>query len=196
MRILGFSFCIIASLAATASAVCAPKISTKSTKFDVSGATGAAILQDLDRRGPKHGFMTRAIAQTRYTMNSEADWKHDGTNCVVTRPLVRLDITYIYPNLAGPVPPALRARWHGFMASVKKHEETHGRIARDMAVAAEAAIGQMKVKDGKSCGRFHAEMKRKVASIVAEYEQRQRSFDAVEHKDGGHIQSIIKKLTN
>ena len=194
MRVLAFSLCVLTSLAATCGAMATPKISTKSTKFNVSGSNGAELMRDMDRRGPKHGFMTRAIAQTRYTMNSEADWKHDGTFCVTTRPRIRLDITYIYPNLAGPVSPELRSRWGRFMNEVREHEESHGRLARDMALAAENAVSRLKVKDSKGCGRFHAEMKRKVATIVAEYERRQRNFDAVEHKDGGHIQGIISKL--
>lgn len=196
MRVFAFSCCIVASLAATVAAFAAPKVTTKSTKFNVSGTSGEALLRDLDRRGPKHGFMTRAIAQTRYTMNSEADWKHEGGHCVVTKPLVRLDITYIYPQLSTPVPPALKSRWQRFMASVTRHEEKHGAIAREMAHAAEKAIGGLRVRDGKACSRFQAEMKRRVASVVAEYERRQRTFDAVEHKSGGPIEGIIKKLVN
>lgn len=194
MRVLAFLFCILGSALCAAAALAAPKVTIKSTKFDVSGKTGAAILRDLDRRGPKHGFMTRAIAQTRYTMNSEADWKHEDGVCFVTRPLVNLDITYIYPNLKGPVPADLNARWRRFMASVTKHEEMHGRIAREMAVAAERAVGKIRVKDGRNCGAFQAELKRTVAAIVANYEQRQRDFDTAEHKDGGPIEGIIKRL--
>lgn len=194
MRFLACSCCLLALLGLTAPSQAGPKVSSKTTTFAISGASGERILSELERKGPKHGFTSRAIAQTRYTMNSEADWKHADGICAVTRPAVRLDITYIYPRVTGDVPGPLRSRWQRFMAGITKHEEHHGRLAREMAVEADRAISGLKVRDGKSCGRLRAEMKRVVAAVVDRYEARQRQFDVVEHRSGGNVEGLVRSL--
>jgi predicted secreted Zn-dependent protease len=195
MRPLAYSCCFLAALAFVSPCRAGAKVSVKTTSFAISGASGETILNELERKGPKHGFMSRAIAQTRYTMNSEAlAWRHDKGVCIVTKPSVRLDITYIYPKVNGGMSGEMRSRWQRFMAGVTKHEETHGRLAREMAHAVDKAISGLRVKDGKGCGKLHTEMKRVVNLVVADYEARQRRFDAVEHKSGGNIEGLIRKL--
>jgi predicted secreted Zn-dependent protease len=195
MRSLAYSCCFLAAVAFVSPCRAGAKVSVKTTTFPISGVSGETILNELERKGPKHGFMSRAIAQTRYTMNSDAlAWRHDNGVCVVTKPSVRLDITYIYPKVSGSMSGAMRARWQRFMAGVTKHEEVHGRLARQMAHAADKAISGLRVKDGKGCTRLHTEMKRVVNLVVADYEARQRRFDAVEHKSGGNIEGLIRKL--
>jgi len=195
MRPVAYSCCFLAALAFVSPCRAAPKVSVKTNTFSISGASGETILKELERKGPKHGFMSRAIAQTRYTMNSDAqEWRHDNGVCAVTKPSVRLDITYIYPKVNDTMSGAMRGRWQRFMSGVTKHEQTHGRLAREMAQAAESAILSLRVKDGASCTKLRAELKRVVNLVVADYEKRQRTFDAVEHKGGGNIEGLIRRL--
>lgn len=194
MRLLACSCCFLALLGAITPCKAAPKVSSRTTSFPISGETGDALLRQLEQKGPKHGFTSRAIAQTRYTMKSEADWVHSDGMCKVTRPQVRLDINYIYPDVKGEVSGPLRSRWQRFMAGIRKHEEQHGRIAREMAAEADRTIAGLTVSDGKSCGKLRGEMKRVVAAIVARYEARQRQFDVVEHSSGGNIEGLVKRL--
>ena len=172
----------------------APKVTVKTTTFSISGTSGTAIMAALDRKGPKHGFMSRAIAQTRYEMNSEAEWTHRDGWCMVTKPAVVIDITYVYPKLTGPVPSTLQQRWQAFMAGVTRHEKVHGRLAKEMAFAAEKALSKVRVRDDKDCRRFSAEMKRAVNAVVTDYERRQVAFDDAEHKPGSSIDRLIRKL--
>lgn len=197
MSRLAYPAAALFALMLCGAAQAAPKVSVKSTSYAVSGKTGAAILADLERKGPRHGFLTRAIAQTHYKMNAEADWKHEGGKCRVTRPLVRLDITYVYPRLSDAVAASVKQKWNRFMAGVVKHEEVHGRIATEMARAAHDALATIRVKgDGRGCERLRREMKRVVNAVVADYEKRQRRFDQVEHKDGGNIEGLVARLIN
>ena len=94
MRRVAFPFCVFVCLG-WHQAVAAPKVTVKTNTFDISGKTGIELLRELDRRGPKHGFLTRAIAQTRYQLNSSAEYRFSRGTCAVVRPNVRLDITYI-----------------------------------------------------------------------------------------------------
>lgn len=194
MRLFACSCCFLALLGFVAPSKAAPKVTSRTTTFPISGPTGDALLKELERKGPKHGFTSRAIAQTRYTMNSEAEWNHARGVCAVTRPMVRLDITYIYPEVKGETSDPLRGRWQRFMAGIRKHEEQHGRLAREMAAEADKTIAGLKVQDGKACGKLRAEMKRVVAAIVGRYEARQRQFDVVEHKSGGNVEGLVKRL--
>ncbi len=194
MRVIAISCCVLAAMAAISPARAGPKVTSRTTTFPVSGATGEALLKELERKGPKHGFTSRAIAQTRYTMNSEADWTYSGGICSVRRPAVRLDITYIYPRVEGEISPGLRGRWQRFMGGITAHEEHHGRLAREMAGEADRALAGLRVEDGKGCGRLQAEIKRVVATIVARYEARQRQFDVVEHRSGGHVEGLVRRL--
>ena len=58
-------------------------IKTKTTTYSISGKDGNALLDAMDRRGPKHGFLTRAIAQTSYTVSWTVDWKEKAGDCRV-----------------------------------------------------------------------------------------------------------------
>lgn len=195
MRSFALSCCVLAALSCATSARANPKVTVQTSTFPISGASGETILSELERKGPKHGFMSRAIAQTRYTMKSDAlEWRRDNGICSVTKPSVRLDITYIYPKVTGNVSSEMRGRWQRFMAGVTRHEQTHGRMAREMANSADKAISALRVKDGKSCAKLRVEMKRVVNLVVADYEKRQRQFDAVEHKAGGNIEGLIQRL--
>lgn len=186
--------CVVGSLVVAGHASAAPKVTTKTTTFPISGASGKALVGQLERKGPRHGYTSRAIAQTRYTMNTEADWTHADGICAVTKPKVRLDITYIYPRVEGPVSSSLKLRWSAFMSGIRKHEEVHGRIARQMAGEADRAVAGLRVSDGRSCGKLRAQMKRVVAAIVARHEERQRKFDNAEHRGGGNVEGLLKRL--
>ena len=50
------------------------KVTEKTGSYAVAGRSGAALLGAMDRRGPKHGFLTRAIAQTRYAISWTIEW--------------------------------------------------------------------------------------------------------------------------
>ena len=84
---------------------------------------------------PRH----RADALHRVT--GTIDWKEKDGACRVANADGTLSITYTYPQVTGGrCPPTSQRRWARFMAGVRKHEETHGRIARQMVGAAEKSV--------------------------------------------------------
>ena len=50
-------------------------VKTKTGTYYIGGKDGNALLDAMDRLGPKHGFLTHAIAQTSYTIAWDIDWK-------------------------------------------------------------------------------------------------------------------------
>lgn len=186
---------VVGALVAFASAASADiKVSVQKTYYKISGRTGAALLEAMDRSGPKHGFLTRAIAQTRYSVTWKIDWLQSGDTCKVRAAKAGLDIKYMYPRIAGGVPAGLEKRWTRFFAGVRKHEEVHGRIAREMAAAAEKVVLGFSAGNDRSCTRSKREVKRRVEEVYARYEARQLAFDEAEHRDGGNVQRLVSAL--
>ena len=138
-------------------------IKAKTVTYSISGKDGDALLEAMDRRGPKHGFLTRAIAQTRYVVSWDIDWQERDGGCRIANAAAGLSITYTYPAVTSRMSPALQRRWTRFMAGVHRHEETHGRIARQMVNAAEKSISAIGYKNDRSCRKTQAELKKRIA---------------------------------
>ena len=188
-RIVLFGACV----AFAGDAAADVKVSEKTRSYEITGKTGAALLAAMDRRGPKHGFLTRAIAQTRYSVSWTIEWGETRTACRVKKIDGELDIIYTYPSTSG-LPTALDRRWKRFLIGVRKHEKVHGDMARQMARAVEKSIARLSVDNDRGCRRARAEGKRRMAAIYAEYEARQIKFDSREHGDGGRVERLIDAL--
>ena len=169
-------------------------MTVKTRSYVVSGATGAALLGAMDRHGPKHGFLTRAIAQTRYTIAWKMEWGETRTACRVRRVDGELAITYTYPRLEGPISRDLQRRWHRFIRGVQRHEEMHGTLARQMVKQAERSVSKVSIRNDRQCRQARREVKRRIDAIYAEYEMKQVAFDAREHRDGGPVEGLIAAL--
>ena len=183
-----------AACAMASSAAAGVKVGVKTNYYEISGKNGEALIAAMDRKGPKHGFLTRAIAQTRYEVGWDLEWTERAGTCRVRKVAGDLSITYTYPKVSGGMDGALGKRWNRFMGGVRKHEETHGSIARQMVAAAEKAIARISTKNDPGCSRIRNEVKRRVNEIYAEYEAKQIRFDEVEHKDGGNVEKLIVSL--
>ena len=90
--------------------------------------------------------------------------------------------------------PDLKRRWNRFMAGVRKHEETHGRLARQMVDAAEKSVSACPHDDDRRCRKTQAELKKRIAMAYAKYEARQIAFDEVEHAEGGNVEGLVSLL--
>jgi predicted secreted Zn-dependent protease len=182
-----------ACIAAAGQAIAGVKVSERTRNYEVAGQTGATLLAAMDRRGPKHGFLTRAIAQTRYSVSWTIEWGETRTYCRVKSIDGELDITYTYPN-AHKLPPGLERRWARFLAGVRKHERTHGDMARQMTRAVEKSVTKLTITNDPGCRKARAEVKGRMTAIYADYEARQIKFDAREHREGGPVEGLIEKL--
>ncbi|MEP9388811.1 DUF922 domain-containing protein [Mesorhizobium sp. KR9-304] len=188
-RIVLFGACITFAGEAAAGV----KVSETTRTYAVAGGTGAALLAAMDRHGPKHGFLTRAIAQTRYSVAWTIEWGETRTACRVKKIDGALDITYTYPSAHG-LSPVLERRWTRFLAGVKKHEKAHGDMARQMVGAVEKSVARLSVENDRGCRKARTEVKRRTAAIYAQYEARQIQFDVREHRNGGRVEGLIEAL--
>ena len=146
------------------------------------------------KRGPRHGLLSRAIAQTSYRViwNTRAERADGGCRSTSGRPT--LNITYAYPMPPESISPALRARWNRFMVGVRRHEEMHGKIARRMVDEAYRSIRVLRIAGDPTCKTTKRELRRRTQAVYARYEARQEQFDRIEHRDGGKIDRLIMAL--
>lgn len=170
-------------------------VTSRTQAYNISGRTGAALLREMDKRGPKHGFLTRAIAQTGYSVAWTIEWGESAKSCHVNKIDGALAITYTFPRVSGVMSADLKRRWGRFTTGVRKHEETHGALARQMANAAEKSIARLTVPNDPGCRKARAEAKRRMAAVYADYEARQIKFDTKEHRAGGRVEGLIASLT-
>lgn len=176
------------------SALADVNVSIKRKEYAVSGTTGLALLEAMDKRGPKHGFLTRAIAQTGYTVGWEIEWATADGTCRVKKATADLAITYTFPRAPSRMPRDLNRRWTKFMEGVRKHEETHGTLARQMVRTAERKVSAMSTRNDPDCSRSRRAAKRTVSAIYADYEARQVAFDLKEHREGGRVERLVEAL--
>ena len=182
-------------------ALCAPealagtKAVVQTRTYDVVGSSGAALVDAMDSKGPRHGFMTHAIATTAYTVDWNLDAREANGFCRMQRANGTLNLFYTFPRLASPATPALKRRWNRFFAGVRAHEETHGRIARQMMRATEKSITGLRIANDPSCSKARREAQLRIRAVYAEYEAKQNAFDRREHSNGGHVEHLIAALT-
>ncbi|WP_027053386.1 DUF922 domain-containing Zn-dependent protease [Mesorhizobium erdmanii] len=181
-------------------ALCAPeavagtRAVVQTRTYDIAGSSGAALVEAMDSKGPRHGFMTRAIATTAYTVDWDLDAAESNGFCRIRQANGTLNLSYTFPRIASPVTPALKRRWNRFFAGVRAHEETHGRIAREMMRATEKSIMGLRVANDPSCSKTRREARLRIRTVYAEYEAKQIAFDRREHGDGGHVEHLIAAL--
>ncbi|TPK90908.1 MULTISPECIES: DUF922 domain-containing protein [unclassified Mesorhizobium] len=162
--------------------------------YDVAGRTGAELIEAMDGLGPRHGHATRAIAETGYAVHWKLDVTRDNGICRLRRADGTIDLTYTFPRRTTPSGPVLRKRWERFMAGVRQHEHTHGRIAKQMMRATDTALAGLKRQDNWFCTGLRRDARRRIDTIYADYEARQNAFDAREHRDGGRVEKLVNAL--
>ncbi len=191
---------LVAALAATlltasgAEAVAKPKITEKTEYYRISGKTGRDLLRDMNRRGPRHGWLTKAIAQTRYETRTFGDMVGENGKCRVRGGGVSMTITYIYPQPREKLSREMARRWKFFQADNVRHEKTHGRIAREMAAALETRIKGFETSGDRRCWAAKVRLERETRAIFDAYKKKQAAFDEREHRDGGSVDKSIAVL--
>jgi predicted secreted Zn-dependent protease len=177
----------------TASAATRVVVTTKT--YEIAGDSGQALLEQMDKKGPKQGLMTRAIAQTTYTVDWQLTVEQNGRSCSLTAANGTLDLTYTFPKVVSAMSPPLSSRWRRFLAGVYKHERTHGRIATEMVHAAENAATGISYSWDFWCLRTKREARKRIDAIYDQYEAEQVAFDVREHGEGGNVEALVSGLT-
>ena len=167
-------------------------VTVREKHFAISGSTGADLYASIGRNGPHN-----AIAHTSYTLTwSRRRLVPEGGGCrlAAARPIVT--ITYTYPKPGGKLPAATRKLWDAFIAGVRKHEEEHGRMIREMLADLRASIADITIADDPACRKAKLEMTRRVKDATLAQKQRSRAFDRIELSDGGTVHRLVMALVN
>lgn len=170
------------------------KVSVKTKYYDVRGKTGAEVLRQINRKGPRHGFLVRAIAQTQYSLSYGFESVQTAKDCRITKVEVKMDIVYVYPKLKGKVSKNLNRRWKRFLGGVRVHEEVHGKLAKQMAAAVDKTLHSTRVKGKRGCRKIKRIAERNVSRVYKKYERQQVAFDKKEHRDGGNVERLVTAL--
>ncbi len=194
MRILAFLVAFICAVSVAVTAQARPKILIKTKYYEVQGKTGAQVLRQINRKGPRHGFLTRAIAQTQYSMSYGYQSVQTPKDCKIRKVWVKLNITYVYPKITGKVSGKLNKRWKRFLRGVYKHEQVHGKIASQMAAATEKVLKATRVKGKRGCRKIERIANRNVKKVVKKHEILQIAFDKKEHRDNGKVEKLVLAL--
>jgi len=194
MRTVGISlFALICGLTNVAHAG-NNKVVVRTETYPVAGRNGAEIMTSMQRGGPTQGLQARAMAATRYDVQWNLDWAKGANTCRLRSANAVLTITYRFPRLANAVSPDVQARWTKFMAGVRTHEETHGRIAKEMVNAARASLAGIANDNDPGCAKSQNDVRRRVKAVYTQYEARQRQFDAKEHHYHGNVDGLVAGL--
>jgi predicted secreted Zn-dependent protease len=185
---------LLALLFAAAPAAAEPEIRVRVEEYPVSGRNGAAVMDQIRRKGPEHGAGGRTIAQTRYTLDYGYEGRWRNGRCRPDSPWVRLELTFVYPRLEGAAPPELRSAWEVFLDGARAHEQGHADLAIEMARAAETALRSASFPSGQDCAGLRAAIDREIRRIFEAHEARQRRYDRREHRHGGPVDRIVDAL--
>ncbi len=194
LRVFAIIAALLCAFAGATAALAKPKIAIETKYYEVTGKTGDEVLRAINRKGPRHGFLVRAIAQTQYTLSYGYEMVQTSKGCSIERAEVKLEIVYVYPKLAGNSSRNLSARWKRFMTGVRKHEEVHGKLAEQMAAATEKALMSTYVSGKRGCDRIRSVAKRNADRVFKQYEREQIAFDKNEHRDNGNVDKLVLAL--
>lgn len=184
---------VMAALPATASA--RVTVSDETRYYTVDGRTGADVVHQMSRKGPRNGFLARAIAQTWYSPEMTGDVVLVEGLCRVRDPGVHLHIRYTYPQLGSRAEARLRAKWPGFLKGVVKHESRHAELAHEMAETMDVMLQRFAMRPpGKSCHAAQRELSRRMDAIWKHYDNKQNAYDRREHQRGGKVDSLVRDL--
>lgn len=171
-----------------------PKITEKTEYYQISGKTGIDLLWDMNRKGPRQGFLTKAIAQTRYEADFKGDMVFENGVCRISGGGVSMKITYIYPQPREKLSGDMLRRWKLFQADNIRHEKVHGKIARELAAVLDKKIRSFATRGDRRCGNALAKLKRETRAIYNAYEKKQNDFDRQEHREGGAVDKSVAVL--
>lgn len=176
-------------------ALAEPVIRVSVEEYAVEGSTGAELMDAIRRKGPRHGIISRAMAQTRYSLDYDFEAVRRGDRCRIVKVEVRLDMVYFYPTLARPVSPALQRRWQIFLRDVRRHEQGHGALAKRLARDTEKALLALSAPGGDtSCERVRQKVPGVVLRVFRAYENLQVRYDETEHRKGGPVDRMVQRL--
>lgn len=172
-------------------------VSQKTEYYQVRGKNGLELSREMLRGGRRNISLRHAIAATatRFQVQGGQVVVRDG-RCVVEGVKIRLDIGYYYPKWAksGPTSAALRRAWNTFYDELIRHEETHGRIARQGAQQMLDELRNVSSDARFRCFNFRQKANMVFNRVSRQIKQRQLAFDRKESRRTSRISQLQMAL--
>lgn len=163
--------------------------------YAISGKTAADLYASIGERGPKAG-QGRAIAHTNFTLTWSRKYEPTGDVCTLFSARPKLTITYTLPKPSERLPAPVQKRWETFIEGVRRHEQVHGQMIKDMVATIERTTIGMSVAGDPNCRKIRQEITKPLSEASLAQRQQSRDFDRAELGDGGNVHRLILSFVN
>lgn len=175
-------------------------IREKTSYYKVSGRTGAAIYDQIEKKGPRiRGRKEHFVATATFDFHFDAKKIKAatfGSQCRVTAAEIVLTVTYRVPQWVDERQGSqtLQRAWKQFVDFVWQHEKRHTEIARDAAYQMIRALKSVRGDANRECAGITNGLDEKIAAIAKRHNKRQEDFDASPWGIGGKVFHFDHKL--
>ncbi len=154
------------------------KPGTTNRSYSIHAETRSAFAQSVRSRAPRGG---RAFGLVEITFHPDYKLVAGSSGCRAEVQGVELELVITLPKWRDgkPVPGSIGPHWKRFERTVRQHEMTHVRIARDYAARMRGAIAALR---SASCTELTARIKTRIKSIKIQHLRAQELFDRREQK--------------
>lgn len=154
------------------------KPGTTNRTYTIHAETRSGFAQSVRSRAPRGG---RAFGLVEITFHPDYKLVAGKSGCRADVESVELELVITLPKWrhGKPVPGSIGPHWNRFERTVRQHEMTHVRIARDYAARMRAAIAALRAA---SCKELADRIRTRIQSIKIQHLRAQQAFDRREQK--------------
>lgn len=174
-------------------------VKEKTSYYKIKGTTGVQLAEAMLAGGKRNINLRHAIAATATSYKiGDVDIQVVNGRCRVTSAEVVVDIEYIYPKWTQEkrATRKLRAVWSQFFRELVRHEQTHGKIAKEGARQLERELLRVSGTVGLGCRDFGAFSTLRLNAIGRQLQNRQLAFDRRENLRISRISRLQTLLIN
>lgn len=191
--------CILCGLFAAGPALSKITIKEKTSYYTIKGKTGVELAEAMLAGGKRNINLRHAIAATATSYKvGDVDIKVVNGRCKVISADVVVDIEYVYPKWRQQkrATKKLRAVWATFFRELVRHEQTHGKIAKEGAKQLERELLRISGTVALGCRDFGAFSTLRLNAIGRQLKNRQMAFDRRENLRVSRISRLQTLLIN
>ncbi|MCC0033880.1 MAG: DUF922 domain-containing protein [Rhodobiaceae bacterium] len=154
------------------------KPGTTNRSYSIHVETRAGFAQSVRSRAPRGG---RAFGLVEITFHPDYRLVGGDSGCRADVRAVELELVITLPKWRDgkPVPGPIGPHWKRFERTVRQHEMTHVRIARDYAARMRGAIAAL---HSASCKELAERIRTRIKSIKIQHLRAQQLFDRREQR--------------
>jgi predicted secreted Zn-dependent protease len=154
------------------------KPGTTNRSYSIHAETRTGFAQSVRSRAPRGG---RAFGLVEITFHPDYKLVAGSSGCRADVRSVELELVITLPKWRDgkPVPGSVGPHWKRFERTVRQHEMTHVRIAKDYAARMRGAIAALR---SATCKELAGRIKTRIKSIKVQHLRAQERFDRREQR--------------